>query len=119
MVIQNYPVNGCVEYWRAIQLRGGEVKLHVEENFLLKSRRIKGRASYNIERGAAQVRVGGLQRLGVEHGAVLRVQRGVDDYWLEETGSGRVSRIDAQGQAARACQRERFAGVYHFRGWLK
>src|ERR1700728_1108165 len=35
--IQNDPVDGGVEYRRAVHFRGGQVKLHVDENFLLKS----------------------------------------------------------------------------------
>src|SRR5208282_5192890 len=115
MVIQIHPTHRRVEYRRAAQPRRGEVKLHVDESFLLKSRRLKCRAPHQIHRRAAQVPIGGLQHLGVQHAAVLRVQNRVHDHGLKVRRSRPVGRIDAHRQAGGRRERERPAVVHHFR----
>jgi len=84
-VIPNHPTHGRVEYRRPAEIYRGHVKLHVDERFLLKSRRLKGCAPHQIDRRTGQVGIGILQRFGIQHAAVLRVQDGVNDYRLEES----------------------------------
>jgi len=54
------PAHRRMEDRRASEARRGIVKLDVDENFLLESRGIKGRASYDVHRLPAQVAICGL-----------------------------------------------------------
>ena len=74
-----------MEYRRPAESRRGEVKLHVDEDFLLKSGRLKRRAPHQLHCLAAQVPIGSLQRLRIQHAAILRVENRVHDYGLEKS----------------------------------
>jgi hypothetical protein len=72
-----------MEYWWAIHSCGGQVKLHVDKGFLLKTGGLEVRAHYGIHRSPAQIAIGILQYLGVESVAILGVENSVDDHGLE------------------------------------
>jgi len=83
-LIQYHPTHGRVKYRWSAQCHCGEVKLHVDEGLLLESRRLKGRAPYQVDRVAAQILIGILQRLRIQHAAVLCVKNRMNDHWLKE-----------------------------------
>ena len=73
VMIHDDPAYGRMVDRRASEARRGKVKLDIDKNFLLESRGIKRCAAYDVHRLPAQVAVRGLERLGFEHGSVLRI----------------------------------------------
>src|ERR1700757_2938766 len=84
----------------------GQMKLHVDENFLLKSRRMERRALHQLQCRSAQILIRILQHFGFDHAPFLRVERCMNDHRLKVSRSGPVGRIYAHRKPARPGQRE-------------